>query len=113
MKPVVESCLLEVTGNAEAFEATFRFPADLDVFRGHFPGHPIVPGVFLIESVRVAAERILGKPLQITRVRDAKFTAIVEPDTTVAISGSIAGQRCRAAWAGGSRVEFEFSAGDC
>jgi 3-hydroxyacyl-[acyl-carrier-protein] dehydratase len=113
MKRVVESCLLELTGNAEAFEATFRFPADLEVFRGHFPGHPLVPGVFLIESVRVVAERILGEPLRITRVRDAKFTSIVEPDTTIAIRGSIADQRCRAALPGGSRVEIEFSGADC
>ena len=113
MKTVVEGCLLDHAGDAAAFQARFRFPAELEVFEGHFPGHPLVPGVFLIEGVRVVAERILGKPLRIARVRDAKFVAIVEPDVTVELQGSITGARCRAEWTGGSRVDIEFGAADC
>jgi len=108
MKAVVESCLLDLEGDAAAFRARFRFPADLEVFRGHFPGHPIVPGVFLIEAVRIVAERIEGRALRIVRVRDAKITAVVEPDTTVEFAGSIASERCRAKWTGGSRIDIEF-----
>ena len=113
MKSVVERCLIDIEGDAASFRARFRFPADLEVFRGHFPGHPIVPGVFLLEAVRTAAERVLGPALRIVRVRDAKFTSIVEPDTILELQGSIIDNRCRAGWTGGSRVDIEFSGLDC
>ena len=37
-----ESCLI----TADSISATFRFVDSLPVFRGHFPGKPIVPGVY-------------------------------------------------------------------
>ena len=33
----------------------FRFPAGDPVFTGHFPGRPILPGVFQLEMARWAA----------------------------------------------------------
>jgi len=108
MRSTVEGCLLELEGTAEAFVARFRFPADLPVFEGHFPGHPIVPGVYLIESVRVVAEKFGGRPLRIARVGDAKITSITRPDAVVEFTGSIDGSRCRTKWTGGSRIDVEF-----
>ena len=41
--------------------------------QGHFPGNPIVPGVCLIETARVAAETILGKSLETLIVTNCRF----------------------------------------
>ncbi len=35
--------------------AVKTFPKDQDFFRGHFPGHPVVPGVVLTEAMAQAA----------------------------------------------------------
>src|SRR5437867_624882 len=35
--------------------ASYRFRADHDFYRGHFPGRPITPGVILIEAMAQAA----------------------------------------------------------
>ena len=96
MKGVVESCLLEVHATEGGFAGRFRFPARLEVFKGHFPGIPMVPGVFLIEAVRCAAEQVLDKPLRLTRVTDAKFTAEVAPDVEVTVEATLNGDKCRA-----------------
>ena len=66
------------------------------MFQGHFPGLPLVPGVFLIEAVRCAAEHVLDRPLRLERVTDAKFTAEVAPDVEVSLDASLDGDRCRA-----------------
>ena len=96
MKAVVESCLREAHSEEGGFSGTFRFPIDLEVFQGHFPGIPLVPGVFLIEAVRCAAERALDRPLRLARVTDAKFTAEVAPDVEVTVEATLDGDRCRA-----------------
>jgi 3-hydroxyacyl-[acyl-carrier-protein] dehydratase len=64
-----------------AFE--FRFKADDPVFAGHFPGHPIVPGVFQLEMTRMAAESIIKCPLSIREIRKAKFQRPILPGETL------------------------------
>ena len=58
----------------------FKFAASDPVFVGHFPGHPILPGVFQLEIVRVAAEAVLNCPLAISEIRKAKFQRPILPD---------------------------------
>ena len=53
------------------------------MFAGHFPGLPIVPGIYLIEAGRSLAERLHDRQLQIARIPRARFTAEVHPDVAV------------------------------
>ena len=49
------------------------FDAGFRGFEGHFEGNPIVPGVCLIELVRVHAESALGKILEVSAIRNCRF----------------------------------------
>ena len=49
------------------------FDAGFRGFEGHFEGNPIVPGVCLIELVRVHAESILGRALNVIAIRNCRF----------------------------------------
>ena len=40
--------------------AAVRFREDADFYRGHFPGHPVTPGVILIEAMAQAGVVALG-----------------------------------------------------
>ena len=40
--------------------AVKTFPATEEFFKGHFPGHPVVPGVILTEALAQAAAVLLG-----------------------------------------------------
>ena len=64
----------------------FRFNADDPVFAGHFPGRPILPGVFQLEVVRVAAELVLNCALVVREIRKAKFQRPVLPGETVRLA---------------------------
>lgn len=67
-------------------------PADLPVFRGHFPGDPVLPGVLISEhGFQSAALAIYagadskeepGTPV-LTRIEDARFRRIVRPGETL------------------------------
>jgi 3-hydroxyacyl-[acyl-carrier-protein] dehydratase len=62
---------------AQAFE--FNFGADDPLFAGHFPGRPILPGIFQLEIVRMAAEWIQNRPLAVREIARAKFQRPVLP----------------------------------
>jgi len=64
----------------------FRFRADEPVFAGHFPGHPILPGIFQIEMTRLAAERILDCRLELREIVKAKFLRPILPEETIRLS---------------------------
>ena len=63
---------LRQTGEGE-YSCTMDFDPAFRGFEGHFEGNPIVPGVCLIETARVAAETILGKSLETLIVTNCRF----------------------------------------
>jgi len=79
--------LVEADGRA-IFE--FRFAADDPVFAGHFPGNPILPGVFQLELTRLAAETVLKCPLVVREVSKAKFRLPISPGETLRVELKLA-----------------------
>jgi 3-hydroxyacyl-[acyl-carrier-protein] dehydratase len=70
-------------------KASKRLPADEELFRDHFPGFPIVPGVLLIEMLSQAAGKCLdadgthpGRAM-LGRVESATFREWVKPDEEI------------------------------
>jgi len=77
-------------------------PPDLDVFRGHYPGRPVLPGVLLCEAAMQAgavliarrgfAPREAGAALSAggipvaTRINNVKFRQMVRPGDTLEIA---------------------------
>lgn len=61
---------------------------DLDCFRGHYPGQPILPGVLTSEfclqsgALLVYASAREGVPVA-TAIRDARFRSLVRPGETL------------------------------
>ena len=80
MRSDVESAILEATGDISGgVRASFRFAPGLEVFAGHFPAKPILPGMLEVEMVRVACERALGRRLDISELVRVKFLREVLP----------------------------------
>ena len=52
-----------------------------EIFKGHFPGNPITPGVCMIQIIRELAEEDLGKKLFLFSANNVKFMAIINPET--------------------------------
>jgi len=72
---------------------------DLDVFQGHYPGYPLMPGVLLCEAVFQTGALFMAKTLLdseetkksgekapvLTRIKGAKFKREVKPGDTIRI----------------------------
>ena len=56
-----------------------RLNPDCIIYKAHFPGNPITPGVCLIEMVRTLAEQAVGNRLSLNFVKNVKFLSVVSP----------------------------------
>lgn len=86
--------------DASSLLAEKTIPVDLDVFQGHYPDHPILPGVLLCEALfqtgallislllRESKTTTSGFPV-ITRVENAKFKRPVGPGDIIQMQVNI------------------------
>ena len=70
---------------------TKRFSGDEAFFAGHYPGHPLVPGVLLCEAAMQSGAILLSRHLTerpglipvATRMNDVRFKRMVHPGETL------------------------------
>lgn len=55
---------------------------DHDIFKGHFPGNPVTPGVCMMQIVKELTEEFTGKKLFLKTASNVKFMAIINPFET-------------------------------
>lgn len=103
--------VMEVTDTSILAEKTI--PDDLDLFQGHYPGYPLMPGVLLCEAVFQAGGVLLAESLRnesngvhdaqsvakpvLTRILGARFKREVHPGDTIAVSARLK-ERVGNAW---------------
>ena len=56
--------------------------AEHDVFKGHFPGNPIMPGVCMMQIIKELTEQITGSSLFMQSLSNVKFMALINPFQT-------------------------------
>jgi 3-hydroxyacyl-[acyl-carrier-protein] dehydratase len=120
--------VVEIT--AEKIRAEKKVPEDLDLFQGHYPEYPLMPGVLLCEAVFQAGALLIGELMRseetengkvagvpvLTRILGAKFKREVRPGDTLDIAATLV-ERLGPAWflkgsvrvAGKTAVQVEFA----
>ncbi len=63
-------------------EAVLLINEKHDVFNGHFPGNPIMPGVCMMQIIKELTEQITKQPLMLQTLTNVKFMALINPDVT-------------------------------
>ena len=67
---------IEVLKNTEAdITAKIKLNASHEIFKGHFPGNPIMPGVCMMQIIKELTEKVLDKNLFRQTSTNIKFMA--------------------------------------
>ena len=65
---------------------TVSFDAAHEIFNGHFPGQPVVPGVCMMEMVKELLQQQVGKSLWLRNASNVKFLQLITPDIKPSIA---------------------------
>jgi 3-hydroxyacyl-[acyl-carrier-protein] dehydratase len=55
---------------------------DSRILKGHFPGHPVVPGACMLQVVKEVLENSFNRPLILKKADQLKFMAMIDPSNT-------------------------------
>ncbi|MBM1105512.1 3-hydroxyacyl-ACP dehydratase [Aurantibacter crassamenti] len=66
--------------NNGAVIATVTLNKDHEIFNGHFPDNPVMPGVCMIQMIKELTERATAKKLFLSSCSNIKFMAIIDPE---------------------------------
>jgi 3-hydroxyacyl-[acyl-carrier-protein] dehydratase len=92
----------EVTSmqQGERIEALFYVSPEREIFKGHFPGEPVLPGVYTTEVMAQASdilllsmERYKGTIPFFIGIDKVRFTAKIQPGDTIQVISTIAAER--------------------
>jgi len=73
----------------QKYSASVELDSSHEIFRGHFPGNPILPGVCQVEMVREIAEEITGRKLLLSKASQVKYLNLINPVLNPALSVNI------------------------
>ncbi len=71
----------EVTCADGVYKYLVTINKDCCVYEGHFPGHPVSPGVCNIQMIKECAEQAAGKSLFMNNLQLCRLTTLMSPQT--------------------------------
>lgn len=77
------------TESEENYAIGISLNASHDIFKGHFPGQPVLPGVCLIEMVKEILTTIKKKPYRLASASQIKYVQLVDPNASPTLNISI------------------------
>ena len=57
-----------------------RINPEWPIYKAHFPGHPITPGVCIVQMVQELLQIYLGREINLVKAKNVKYLAIVTPE---------------------------------
>lgn len=59
--------------------ATLELNKKNEIFTGHFPGEPLLPGACMLQMVKEVLESTLNMPIRLKKADQIKFLGIIDP----------------------------------
>jgi len=77
--------------------ARLSLNTDHEIYTGHFPGRPVVPGVVQLQMIKEMMEKCLERDLFLNEIISAKYLNMINPLTTDTVNIEIHFQKSETA----------------
>ena len=91
---------VEEMNAGENIVTTFYVDPSREIFKGHFPGEPVLPGVYSVECMAqtadillLSAERYAGKIPLFLGINNVRFKNVVRPGDTLRLHATFLSER--------------------
>ena len=81
--------IVEFHYDEQEVNATIQLNKDHDIFKGHFLGNPVMPGVCMIQIIKELTEKATAKKLFLSVSSNIKFMALINPEVNAILKLSI------------------------
>lgn len=71
--------IVEISGNESALTAAIKLFPDHIIYKGHFPGYPVTPGVIHVQIVHELLEMHFGRKIKLIEMPGCKFLKVLNP----------------------------------
>jgi|APTNR8051073442_1049403.scaffolds.fasta_scaffold17126_2 3-hydroxyacyl-[acyl-carrier-protein] dehydratase len=71
--------ILDTEQTENNYKVKIGFNAAHEIFNGHFPDMPVVPGVCQVQVLKETISNLLGRDWFISTASSIKFLAVIEP----------------------------------
>ncbi len=79
IKPVFD--ILNIDQGESSLNEALEVNADSEIFDGHFPGQPVVPGACMLQLVKDMLSETLKVSPKLLKADNIKFLGLVQPGT--------------------------------
>jgi len=71
-----------ISKEEESWICEIEVNAEHDIYKGHFPGLPVTPGVCQVQIVQEVLSDVLNTKYSLKNARDIKFLNFIDPQKT-------------------------------
>ena len=76
--------ILAKDADTVAFEV--RIHKEWPIYKAHFPGHPITPGVCIVQMIQELLGVHLGRKVSLRKAKNVRYLAIISPEEVSQLS---------------------------
>ncbi|MCO6147275.1 3-hydroxyacyl-ACP dehydratase [Flavobacterium sp. NRK1] len=69
-----------VNTEGQKYTAAITLNKDHEVFKGHFPGNPVTPGVCMMQIIKELTQQVISAKLTMKSAGNIKFMALINPE---------------------------------
>ncbi|HJP62341.1 MAG TPA: hypothetical protein VJ844_02810 [Mucilaginibacter sp.] len=77
--------ITSISHENHSVKAVLDINVDDPILKGHFPGHPVVPGASMLQVLKEVLEEALQASLQLKKGSQLKFMNLVDPTKTTEV----------------------------
>lgn len=79
----------DYSSEGNEIKALLELDENHSIFKGHFPGQPVVPGVCMMQAVKELTERHAKQKLVVAEADNMKFLSVIDPRVNKLISAIV------------------------